>query len=114
MIHIRIEQKFKDYGGAFRQFDLDSSGSINFEEFVIGCERCGINLILDDFKLVFNLVDFNHSGEIDFKDFCLINTDKTNDVHLLIKNLKMKRQHEEEGTHQEIVEEKYKYLMNMK
>ena len=57
-----------------------------------GCEFCGIHLTLEDFKRVYNMIDYDNVGEVDFKKFCLINTDKSNDVKKLIEQIKCHNQ----------------------
>ena len=43
-------------------------------------------MTIADFKTVFDLLDYDANGEIDFSEFCLINTDKTNNVYGYIKD----------------------------
>ena len=45
-------------------------------------------MALDDFKLIFNVLDYDNQGELDFLKFCLINTDKYKDVFKAIEKLK--------------------------
>ena len=90
-IHFRVEQKFRDYRTAFRKFDLNFDGGLSFEEFVTCCEWMGVSMPLTDFKMVFETIDYDKTGEIDFSKFCLFNTDKTNDVVSLIKTLKLEK-----------------------
>jgi Ca2+-binding EF-hand superfamily protein len=42
-----------------------------------GLENIGIRLKLEDFKLLFEALDFNQNGLIDFQKFCFLNTDRT-------------------------------------
>ena len=46
-----------------------------------------------EYKLVYNTLNYDNSGHIDFQKFCLINIDKSNDVDRLIqmtkKNIEM-------------------------
>jgi len=37
-VHVRIEEKYKDFRQAFRGLDKDFGGSLDFKEFVVGCE----------------------------------------------------------------------------
>ena len=80
-IHMRIEEKFKDFRKGFRSFDKNYDGNLNFKEFMQGLENIGIKLVYDDYKRVFSFVDFDGKGDIDFNKFCLLNTDK-NSNHL--------------------------------
>lgn len=88
IIHMRLEQKFKDYRKAFRHFDVNFDGSVEFHEFVQGLELCGINMPYHDYKLVFDAINWDNAKEIDFSKFCLINTDKSNNIQQLIKSKK--------------------------
>lgn len=93
-MHFKIEQKFKDYRNAFRFVDVSFDSSVSFDEFVGQFEFIGITMALDDFKLIFNILDYDDTGEIDFLKFCLINTDKCSDVYKAIDKLKRRKQHQ--------------------
>lgn len=58
-IHARIEEKFKDFRHAFRSFDKDFGGSLDFKEFITGMEESGIKLKLSDYRLIFDAVDYD-------------------------------------------------------
>lgn len=75
-VHNRIIEKFKGFRHAFRRFDKNFDGSLVFREFVTGMNEMGINLTLPDFKLLFNEIDFDCQGEIDYFKFCLLDFDK--------------------------------------
>ena len=79
-IHLRFEQKFKDYRRAFRNFDINFDGHIEFEEFVQGLEFCGIAMPLEDYRQVYDLINYDNAEYINFQKFCLINMDKNNNI----------------------------------
>jgi Ca2+-binding EF-hand superfamily protein len=79
-IHLRVEEKFKDYRSAFRSFDKNYVGNLTFKEFMNGLENIGIRLALEDFKILFEILDYNKTGEIGFNKFCLLNTDRSKDI----------------------------------
>lgn len=79
-VHLRIEEKFGEYRKAFRQFDINKDNDLSFEEFVSGCEFCGIALSIRDFKAVYDTIDYDNNGGINFDKFCLLNADRTKDV----------------------------------
>ena len=83
-MHARIEEKFKGFRQAFRNFDKDFGGSINFKEFIQGMESIGVKLKIDDYRKMFEAVDYNNEGEIDFTKFCLLNTDRKIDLKELV------------------------------
>ena len=80
MIHIRIEEKFGEYRKAFRAFDLNKDNDLSFDEFVSGCEFCGIRLSVHDFKLVYETIDYDNNEGIDFDKFCFLNSDRTKNI----------------------------------
>lgn len=82
-IHARIEEKFKDFRHAFRSFDKDFGGSLDFKEFITGMEETGIKLKLGDYRLIFDAIDYDGKGEIGFYKFCLLNTDRKSDLEKL-------------------------------
>lgn len=47
-------------------------------------EGIGVKLKLDDYRLVFESVDFDKEGEIDFTKFCFLNTDRKVDLKELV------------------------------
>jgi hypothetical protein len=59
------------------------------------------------------MIDYDNEGEVDFKKFCLINTDKSNDVKKLIEQMKSQIQQNAEEAKQAILDEKQSYLINM-
>ena len=78
IIHVnnRIVQKFKGFREAFRRFDKNFDGTLNFREFTEGMYEMGLNLTLPDFRVLFEAIDFDNEGQIDFFKFCLLNYDK--------------------------------------
>jgi Ca2+-binding EF-hand superfamily protein len=54
---MRIQEKFGDYRRAFRFFDKDRDGTINFREFVAGLENLGIRLNFEEYRNIFNTLD---------------------------------------------------------
>jgi len=77
-----------NYRHAFRCFDFNHDGDLEFQEFVQGLQFCGIDMSFSDYKLVYNTLNYDDTGIIDFQKFCLINIDKSNDVDRLIKMTK--------------------------
>lgn len=39
-------------------------------------ESIGVKLKMDDYKKIFESIDYDNEGEIDFTKFCLLNTDR--------------------------------------
>lgn len=83
---MRFEQKFKDYRKAFRQFDVNFDGTVEFHEFVQGLELCGINMPYDDYRRVWELLNYDGQKAINFSTFCLINIDRSNNVKQMIQS----------------------------
>ena len=79
-IHFRFEQKYKDYRVAFRAFDVNFDGTLEFHEFVNGLEVSGISMPLEDYRLLYDSLNYDNGPTLDFNKFCLINTDKSNDI----------------------------------
>ena len=76
IIHARIEEKFRDYRQAFRNIDKDFGGLLEFKEFITSFEEMGIRLKLADFKMIFDALDYDSRGQIDFNKFCYLNADR--------------------------------------
>jgi len=75
-VNNRIIEKFRGFTEAFRRFDKNFDGSLNFREFVLGMGEMGINLTLPDYRLIFDKIDYNTEEEIDYFKFCLLDYDK--------------------------------------
>lgn len=58
-VNNRIVEKYKGFTEAFRRFDKDFGGSVDFREFVIGMGEMGVNLTLPDYRLIFDKIDYN-------------------------------------------------------
>lgn len=112
-IHIRIEEKWSDYRSAFRSIDQNFDGGLSFQEFVAGCEFSGIQLPIKDYRLVFDVLDYDKKGEVDFRKFCLINTDKSKTIFGQIDELnRLKVKQDQVDEHQEL-KEKYDQLVQL-
>ena len=68
----RIVEKYRGFTEAFRRFDKNFDGSLNFREFVSGMDEMGIHLTLPDYRLIFDCIDFNQNESIDYFKFCLL------------------------------------------
>lgn len=75
-VNNRIFQKYKGFTEAFRRFDKNFDGSLNFREFVTGLVEMGVDLNLSDYRLIFDKIDYNEEEEIDYFKFCLLDTGK--------------------------------------
>lgn len=75
-VNNRIIEKYRGFKEAFRKFDKNFDGSLEFREFVLGMGEMGINLTLPDYRLLFDKIDFNNEQEIDYFKFCLLDYDK--------------------------------------
>jgi Ca2+-binding EF-hand superfamily protein len=61
-VNNRILEKHKGFTEAFRRFDKNFDGSLNFREFVQGMGEMGLNLTLTDMRLLFDKIDFDKEG----------------------------------------------------
>jgi len=75
-VNNRIVEKYKGFTEAFRRFDKNFDGSINFREFVQGMGEMGVALTLPDYRLIFDKIDYDKSDEIDHFKFCMLDYDK--------------------------------------
>jgi len=76
LTHAKILEKFKDFTSAFRRFDKNFDGSLNFREIKTSLDEIGMNLSLPDYRLLFEAIDYDEVGEIDFFKFTLLDYDK--------------------------------------
>lgn len=45
----------------------------------MGLENIGIKLKYQDYKMIFDVIDYDQEGEIDYNKFLLLNTDNKKD-----------------------------------
>lgn len=57
LLHSKIEEHFKNYRNAFRKFDIDHDGKIDFGEFALGLDNIGISLNVSVVRAVFSQLD---------------------------------------------------------
>ncbi len=86
LAHFKILEKFKGFRECFRRLDKDFSGMLNFREFVQGMDEIGFHISLSDYRILFNQIDFDQAGEIDYFKFCLLDYDRVNDRERLLKD----------------------------
>jgi Ca2+-binding EF-hand superfamily protein len=57
----------------FKYFDLDSTNTVGFPEFIKACEKIGIHTFTkDQFKALFDFYDVDQDGKVDYKEFASI------------------------------------------
>jgi Ca2+-binding EF-hand superfamily protein len=88
--NFKIIEKFKGFRECFRRLDKDFSGSLNFREFVQGMNEIGFEISLSDYRLLFDQIDFDEAGEIDYFKFCLLDFDKHDLRHQLMRDFQLK------------------------
>lgn len=66
---------------------------------------------MEDYRLVFDVLNYDGSKSIEFNEFCLINIDKSNNVQEQIKK-KLQKQEDYDRFHQE-KEDRF-YMMSKK
>jgi hypothetical protein len=49
---------------------------LEFKEFMTSFEEMGIKLKLADFKMIFDALDYDSRGSVDFNKFCFLNADR--------------------------------------
>lgn len=62
---------------------------------------------------MFNCIDYDHSGEIGYKEFCLLNTDKTN-IFAHIEEIKRTELTRIANEKKENLRGKFDYVMNLR
>eukprot|EP00899_Mesostigma_viride_P013916 jgi/Mesvir1/22525/Mv18547-RA.1 len=65
----RIERTFNDCRIEFKEFDADSSGTIEYNELRECFRRLGVQFNENDLKEIFQEADIDHSHAISFKEF---------------------------------------------
>ena len=70
LVAIKIEEKFHSIGKAFLFFDHDGDHKISKTEFYKGIEGLRVKLSKDDVEHVFEYMDHDEDGALNYKEFC--------------------------------------------
>ena len=70
LIAIKIEEKFRNLNKAFLSFDIDNDQTITRHEFHKGIEGLRVKLPKKDIDLVFDTMDIDKDGCINYQEFC--------------------------------------------
>lgn len=76
----RIQERFKTFSPAFRYFDLSFNNRVSFNEFILGMENLKVKLSSRDQLMVFNYLDSDKKGYIDYNDFCGMCEERRNNM----------------------------------
>lgn len=76
----RIQERFKTMSPAFRYFDLNFNNRVSFNEFILGMENLKVKLSSRDQLLIFNYLDSDRKGYIDYNDFCGMCDERRNNM----------------------------------
>lgn len=68
--------------------DKNYDGGLNFKEFMMGLESLGIKLNMADHRLIFEAIDYDNEGEVNFSKFCLLNEDNQEKLRKLQQDWK--------------------------
>ena len=80
-IQKQLMQQVREFGAAFSLFDMDEQGTIDLEEFIEGCRCLGLDRVWGEpkIKLLFQEVDQDGSGVMDFTEFSHMMTEANTD-----------------------------------
>jgi|TARA_B110000285_G_scaffold227285_1_gene288371 Ca2+-binding EF-hand superfamily protein len=80
LIAIKIEEKYQSLAKAFLSFDSDANQSIEYHEFTKGIEKLRIKLSKKDIDLVFEHMDSDCDGALNYKEFCGFSEEKRRNI----------------------------------
>ena len=66
---------------------------------------------IKDYRLVFDVIDYDQEVEVNFLKFCLINTDKSKNIFGQIDEINRLKEMHEEMDEKENLKERYDYLI---
>ena len=67
---MRLTERFKTFSPAYRFFDTNFNNRVSLNEFIIGMENLKVKLSSRDQQMIFNYLDKDNKGYIDYNDFC--------------------------------------------
>ena len=80
LIAIKIEEKFKSFSKAFLSFDIDNDQTITRHEFHKGIDSLRVKLPKKDIDLVFDAMDLDKDGCINYHEFCGFSEEKRRNI----------------------------------
>jgi Ca2+-binding EF-hand superfamily protein len=80
LIAIKIEEKYQSLAKAFLSFDSYANQSIEYHEFTKGIEKLRIKLSKKDIDLVFEHMDSDCDGALNYKEFCGFSEEKRRNI----------------------------------
>ena len=80
LIAMKLEEKFNSFSKAFLFFDIDGDQTISRPEFHKGIESLRVKLPKKDIDLVFDTMDIDQDGFINYKEFCGFSEEKRRNI----------------------------------
>ena len=80
MVWTKITERFNRIAHSFRYFDINSNGKISLNEFSQGLEGLGVRLSPEETERVFNYLDKDSNGEVDYKEWCTMCEEKRREI----------------------------------
>ena len=77
---LRIQERFKAFSPAYRFFDINFNNRVSFNEFILGMENLKVKLSSRDALLIFNHLDQEKKGYINYNDFCNLAEERRNNI----------------------------------
>jgi len=85
-IQKQLMSQVREFGAAFSLFDTDEQGTIDLDEFIAGCECLGLDRVWGEAKIkaLFDEVDEDGSGVMDFTEFSHMMTEADTELQLAL------------------------------
>ena len=75
-INKKITEKFDRLNAAYRFFSGYKMDKISFSDFAIALEKLKVKLTTKELSEIFNYLDKNRDGFIDYREFCMLSEEK--------------------------------------
>ena len=80
LLWIKLEERFKNIGAAYRYFDKDYDNSVSFSEFQMGLDYLRIKYHIKTVNQIFKYLDKNNKGWVTYNDFCQLAEERRRNI----------------------------------
>lgn len=90
LLWIKLEERFKTIGDAYRYFDKNYNNRVSFGEFQKALDHLRIKYQVDIIAEIFQKLDRDNKGYISYNDFCELSEEKRRNLDAFDLEIKKK------------------------
>ena len=89
LLWIKLEERFKTMGQAYRYFDKDYDNSVSFSEFQKGLDYLRIKFQIHTVDKIYKYLDQENKGWVTYQDFCKLAEERRRNIDAFFNDPKM-------------------------